>query len=75
VARRQDIQRLVVSTQPVAAPDAEERRRRAIDLLLQAAAKDTSQSEDSPDAEKKSPPCQALEQDAPTGGAEDDSQE
>lgn len=66
--------RMVVTMRHVATPDAEERLCRAMEILLRAAARGTSQSEDSPDAQKEEPPCQALEQDAPTGGAEDDSQ-
>lgn len=44
---KQHQKRLVVSIRSVATPDAEERIRRAIDLLLQAAARDTQSSRES----------------------------
>jgi len=40
---------LTVIVRHVAAPDAKERLSRAIDILLRAAARDTSQAEDSPE--------------------------
>lgn len=58
MARRranQHQKRLAASLRPVATPDAEERLSRAIDILLRAAARGTTKSEDSPDVDKEKP--------------------
>lgn len=48
-------QKLRVSIQFVAVPDADERLTRATGILLQVAARAASQAEDSPDADKEKP--------------------
>ena len=75
MARKQDKQnqkRLVVNVHHVATPDAKERLSRAIDILLRAAARDTSQAEDSPDADKEKPSGRSTHKVAGDGECKDE---
>ena len=64
-SKRRCRKQLRVQIKYAAAPSGDERLSRAIDILLKAATRDTSQSK------KEEPPCQAPAGDAPTGGAEE----
>jgi len=64
---RQNDTRIAVSLRYVPAPDSDGRLYRTIEILLRAAARNTSQSKESANAKEKEPP-QALEKDAPNGG-------
>jgi len=70
VAKKQDKRnkkRLVVSVRHVATPDAKERLSHAVDVLLRAAARDTSQAGDSPDADKEKPSTRGTHKAADNG--------
>ena len=75
MAKKQDEQnykRIVVSLRHVATPNDNARLCRIIDILLLAAARNTSQLKDNPaNTKKEEPPCQAPAEDALTGGAEE----
>ena len=57
--KKQRQRQLIVRMKHAPAPDAEGRLSRAIDVLLKAAARDTTKSEDSIDAKKGTPPSQS----------------
>jgi len=61
----------VTGIENIPAPDADERLSRAIDILLRAAARDTSQAEDSPDADKEKPSTRGTHEAAGNGGCND----
>jgi len=63
--------RLVVNVRQVDTPDGNARLRQAIGILLKAAARNAHISEDDTNTEKKQPPCHGADEDAPTGGAEE----
>ena len=71
MAKKQDKQkqkRMVVTMRHVTTPDAEKRLSHAMEILLRAAARDTSQAEDSPDADKEKPSARGTHEAAGDGG-------
>lgn len=64
---KQNQKSLSVSIHYVPIPQADDKLSRAIDILLRAAARDSSQAEDSPDADKEKPPTRGTRQDAGDG--------
>ncbi len=59
---------LVVRLCYVAAPDSDARLSRAMEILLWAAARGTSQAEDSPDADKENPSGRSTHEATGNGG-------
>lgn len=67
---RQNQKRSVVQLRYAPTHDADARLSRTIDILLKAAARETALSKESQKVENKQPPCEAPEEDAPTGRGE-----